>query len=118
MIERLVLPCTLSLRSAVNADVALLARWTQRAPGEVDLEVNRLIGVRTRRRATEEQLRAALRYLRERLSEAVAGGRRGERPAGRVPDGQAVAAKLARQGGLRARQGDQPPSRLGQPGTE
>lgn len=67
MIERP--PCTPSLlRSALNAKVWQLARWTLRPVREVHLEVNRRIGVRTRRTATEQQLRAALRYVQDRLS--------------------------------------------------
>ncbi|MEV6237989.1 hypothetical protein [Lentzea sp. NPDC051838] len=74
MIERL--PCT-PLHSALNAKVRQLARWTLRDPREVNLEVNRRIGVRTRRTATDPQLRAALRYVQERLNLALS-GRRGD----------------------------------------
>ncbi|MCP2247188.1 hypothetical protein [Lentzea aerocolonigenes] len=71
MIEGLVPPCTPAspLSSAVNAKAWQLARWTPRTPREV----NRQIGVRTRRWATEEQLRAASRYVRERQDEVVSG---------------------------------------------
>ncbi|MGW6930564.1 hypothetical protein ACWGE0_10905 [Lentzea sp. NPDC054927] len=64
----------------MNAQVTQLARWTWRHQRDVNLEVNRQIGVRTRRTATDEQLAAALRYVRERLKEAVsqAGGERGD----------------------------------------
>jgi hypothetical protein len=116
MIERLTPPCTPAslLHSAVNAKVWQLARWTLRHPREVDLDVNRRIGVRTRRVATEGQLRAALRYAQERLAEVVSqvDGSLGE------PREGAVVAKLAQQGGFRAGQTDPAPSGFGQQRAE
>ncbi|MGZ3148193.1 hypothetical protein ACVDFE_40690 [Lentzea chajnantorensis] len=61
------------LASAVNARVVQLARWTWRHPREV----NRRVGVRSRRGATEGQLREALRYVEERLRAVLASPGRG-----------------------------------------
>jgi hypothetical protein len=55
------------LRSLLNAKVGQLHRLTRRHPRSVNIEVNRHIGVRTRRPATEGQLREGLRCLEERL---------------------------------------------------
>ena len=59
------------LRSLLNAKVIQIHRWTRRHPRSVNIEVNRHIGVRTRRLATEEQLREGLRYVEELLRSLI-----------------------------------------------